>query len=147
MPEDDFDELKKKMAGMTNNGDRIATPITPAGSRSSVLSDSQINPARWTHKRLGAYIRDFEDSLDQDHEVGARLVSFGQAVTFHIEYVGYYGPDIISFDGVNENGEAVQLIQNISQLSVLLVAMRKTGEEPRRIGFLWDDDTDANESK
>jgi hypothetical protein len=58
-------------------------------------SQTELNPARWTHQRLGEYIQAFEAKLDQDHEIGARLVSFGQALVFHIEYVGYYGPDII----------------------------------------------------
>jgi len=99
------------------------------------LPDSVTNPARWMHKRLAEYIRDFESDLDEDHEIGARLVSFGQTVVFHIEDMGYYGPDIICFYGINEQSEAVQLIQHISQLSVLLVAVKKLEEKPRRIGF------------
>lgn len=104
--------------------------------------ESITNPARWTYKRLGEYIKDFEEKLDQEHEIGARLVSFGHSVVFHIENVGYYGPDIISFDGVNDKNERVQLIQHVSQLSVLLVAVQKLDEKPRRIGFIWNDDTD-----
>lgn len=115
----------------------FARPVMPAIPR---IDDSQLNPAKWTYKRLGKYIKDFESGLDSEHEIGARLVSFGQAVTFHIEDVGYYGPDIISFDGINSNGERVQLIQHMSQLSVLLVAMKKLDEKPRRIGFIWDDE-------
>ena len=99
---------------------------------------SQTNPAAWTYERLGEYIKDFESELDADHEIGARLVSFGQSVTFHIQNVGYYGPDIISFDGIDSNGQKVQLIQHMSQLSVLLVAMTKLEDEPKRIGFIWD---------
>lgn len=96
------------------------------------------NQAEWTYKRLGDYIKKFEEKLDGDHEIGARLVSFGGVVTFHISDVGYWGPDIITFKGKNDNGEDVQLIQNISQLSVLLVAMKKLDECPKRIGFIWD---------
>lgn len=107
--------------------------------------DKTRNPAEWMYERLGNYIKDFEDQLDSEHEIGARLVSFGQAVTFHIHNVGYWGPDIISFDGVNSEGEKVQLIQHISQLSVLLVAMMKLEEKPRRIGFIWDEEKTAEE--
>ena len=92
-------------------------------------------PAKHTHERLLSYIKDFEDDLDDDHEVGAKLVSFGSGVTFHILKVGYSGPDIITFNGILENGDRVQLVQNISQLNVLLVAMTKLEENPRRIGF------------
>ena len=100
------------------------------------LKQESKSSAEWTYERLGSYIRDFENELDQDHEVGARLVSFGQAILFHIESLGYYGPDIISFKGVTDKGENVKLIQNVSQLSVLLIAMPKRGEQAKRIGFL-----------
>ena len=43
------------------------------------------------HERIVRSINRFEASLDQDHEVGARLVNFGANVTFHIEDVGYWG--------------------------------------------------------
>ncbi|HEY6873080.1 MAG TPA: DUF6173 family protein [Geobacteraceae bacterium] len=121
-----------------------AVRVEPAVQSISRLSDSTINPARWTYKRLAEYINDFESDLDEEHEIGARLVSFGSTVVFHIENIGYYGPDIISFDGINDKGEKVQLIQNISQLSVLLVAMKKIGENPRRIGFKLVEDNEED---
>jgi len=73
--------------------------------------------------------------LDQDHEVGARLVTFGVDFTFHIEDLGYWGPDLVMFHGVNDQGKKVELLQHVSQLSVLLVAIDKVGEKPRRVGF------------
>ena len=114
-----------------------------------IPSKSQINPAAWTYERLVKYIKEFEENLDNEHEIGARLVSFGQNVTFHIENMGYHGPDIITFYGKNEKGEDLQLIQNISQLSVLLIAVKKLEEKPNRIGFLLEkkmkeNDDDSN---
>jgi Family of unknown function (DUF6173) len=91
--------------------------------------------AEWTYERLVLYIRDFEKNLDEEHEIGARLVSFGSELVFNIEYIGYHGPDIIAFSGKNKDGLPLQLIQHVSQLSVLLVAMKKTGEKAKRIGF------------
>lgn len=93
------------------------------------------NPAKWMHERIVSSINDFEKELDSDHEVGARLVSFGSDVTFHIEDVGYWGPDMIIFHGVSTDGKRVQLLQHVSQLSVLLVAADKVYEKARRIGF------------
>ncbi len=116
----------------------FAANLTPSPSRT--------NPAAWTHKRLGEYIRDFEAELDDDHEIGARLVSFGQSVIFHVEDIGYYGPDIITFYGRNDEMEKVQLIQHISQLSFLLVAVKKQQDKPRRIGFLWDKEKTKSDS-
>ena len=42
---------------------------------------------------------------------------------------------MISFFGVDGQGQSVQLLQHVSQLSVLLVAVKRTGPEPRRVGF------------
>ena len=86
-------------------------------------------------ERIVRSINTFEEDLDDDHEIGARLVSFGSELTFHIEDVGYWGPDIITFRGVDQSGKDVQLLQHITQLSVLLVAVDKVQEIPRRIGF------------
>ncbi len=63
------------------------------------------------HRRLIKWINEFHRSLDEDHEVGAGLVSFGKTVTIHIDDIGYWNPSLISFQGINENGEAVKLIQ------------------------------------
>jgi len=107
------------------------------------LQDSSLNPAAWAYKRLCRYIRQFEAKLDAEHEIGARLVCFGSEVKFHIENLGYYGPDMICFYGIDEHGQSVQLIQHISQLSVLLIALKKQDEKPRRIGFKISEDTDS----
>lgn len=124
------------MSGLPGFLTRLATLPIPDGFAKPEVPE--VNHAEWTYERLGEYIKAFENDLDDEHEIGARLVSFGQSVTFHIENMGYWGPDIINFYGVNTDGEKVQLIQHISQLSVLLVAMKKLGEKPRRIGFQWD---------
>lgn len=91
--------------------------------------------AEHTYDRLVSYITDFEKDLDNDHEIGARLVSFGETTTFHIQDIGYWGPNIITFTGLNSNGEKVKLIQNTAQLSVLLVAMKKLGDKPKRVSM------------
>ena len=136
------DELKKTLDllknPLGNMSAAFARPVVPE-FRMPQLPDSATNPAKWMYTRLKEYIKSFEGELDNNHEVGARLVSFGQSITFHIDDIGYYGPDIITFDGVDEKGQAVQLIQHTSQLSVLLIAMKKQTEHARRIGFLLDE--------
>lgn len=132
-PKDHFYRLQEKQAT------GIATVVSQ-----NALEDAIIKPkssAQWTYERLANYIQKFEANLDEDHEIGARLVSFGSDITFHVDNIGYHGPDIITFFGKNDLGEDVQLIQNISQLSVLLVAMKKVGEKPKRIGFKFEDKT------
>ncbi len=114
----------------------FAQPITiPPITLPGITLPKNVNPAEWTYERLAKYIEEFEKSLDNEHEIGARLVSFGQSIVFHIDDIGYHGPDIITFYGKDNIGQDVQLIQNIAQLSVLLVAMKKLGEKAKRIGF------------
>ncbi|NOR50613.1 MAG: hypothetical protein GQ530_06250 [Desulfuromonadales bacterium] len=96
---------------------------------------SQTDTAKWTHLKFIECICNFEKSLDDDHEIGARLLSFASEVTFYLQGVAYYDPHMISISGSNENGEKLQLVQHVSQLNIFLVAMKKRGEEPVRIGF------------
>src|SRR5260370_464539 len=122
----------------SHNDDSMIRPLPNQFYAVGLPSSRKLNPAEWTYERLAEYIKDFEAALDDDHEIGARLVSFGQNVTFHIEDLGYYGPDIIHFDGRNDAMEKVKLIQHVSQLSVLLVAVKKQQDKPRRIGVILD---------
>lgn len=96
------------------------------------------DPVISAFKGLKKYIQDFEDGLDADHEVGARLVSFGNEVRFHVEKVGYMEPTLVTFIGVSDAGERVQLVQHVSQISVLLIALRRREEKPYRVGFYQD---------
>ena len=94
------------------------------------------SPAEWAYDRLGRYIRDFETQLDADHEVAMGFAG-SDAGVLTIEGVGYFAPDILTFFGRDETGMKTQLIQHVSQLSVLLRAVPKAQPEgpPRRIGF------------
>ncbi len=89
------------------------------------------------YRRLTEWIQRFEEELDAEHEVGVRLVTFGQAVTFHLENISYWNPSLILFQGSTEAGEPVQLIQHVSQISLLLMKLPRTAPAgpKRRIGF------------
>jgi hypothetical protein len=125
---------------MTNHEGRggvqpVAAQVLRPGE--AVQAPGSKSPAEWTYERLVKYVLQFEAQLDQDHELGGRMVSFGPQVQFHILDIGYWNPDIITFDGLDQNGNRVRLIQHVSQLNVLLVAMQKLepAAPPRRIGF------------
>ena len=92
-------------------------------------------------ERLTKWIADFESQLDADTEVGVRLVNFGQTVMFHLSSISYWNPSLIRFDGIDGDGHAVQLIQNVSQISILLMRMPKLAERPHRIGFHAQEDS------
>lgn len=108
-------------------------PLPPQIARASVESKS---PAQWAYERLLLYIRNFEDQLNPDQEVALGLTG-AEAGVLRIEGLGYFAPDMLTFYGTDDNGARTQLIQHVSQLNVMLVALPKAPEreEPRRIGF------------
>lgn len=109
--------------------DRPAKAKTPAKAAPKT-------PAEWAYDRLVRYIRGFESQLDANQEVAMGFAG-SDAGVLTIEGVGYFEPDILTFYGRDEAGMKTQLIQHVSQLSVLLRAVPKAQpEEPaRRIGF------------
>lgn len=99
-------------------------------------SPADKSPAEWAYDRLILYIRNFEQQLDADQEVAMGFAGSDVGV-LQIEGVGYFDPDLITFYGRDDEGFKTQLIQHVSQLSVMLRAVPKSEpEEPaRRIGF------------
>jgi len=96
----------------------------------------QKSPAEWAYERLILYIQNFEEQLDDEHEVAVGFAA-GSAGVLRIEGVGFFDPDIVTFYGSDELGGRSQLIQHVTQLSVTLRAIPKmvSEDEPRRIGF------------
>lgn len=94
------------------------------------------SPAEWAYRRLVLYIARFEETLDAEHEVAMGFTDGGTGV-LRIEGMGFFDPDIVTFYGTDPQGARVQLIQHVTQLSVLLRALskRRPEEAPRRIGF------------
>lgn len=120
----------------------VHTTDTPA-TRPEVLPEAVTktpveakSPAQWAYERLILYIQQFEEQLDSEEEVAMGFAG-GEAGVLRIEGMGYFDPDIITFYGQDLEGMKTQLIQHVSQLSVVLTAMPKEdeAEEPRRIGF------------
>lgn len=98
---------------------------------------SQANYASQFYEHLANWISDFDSKLDNEHEVGVRLVNFGQTVVFSLEYMRYCDPSLISFIGRTQEGQPVELIQNVSQINILLMKLpREYPAEPKKpIGF------------
>ena len=94
------------------------------------------SPARWAYERLILYIQNFEEKLDNEHEIAMGFVG-GEAGVMRIEGLGYFDPDLVTFYGSDPTGARTQLIQHVTQLSVMLRALPKPPAEasPRRIGF------------
>lgn len=88
------------------------------------------------YENLMEEIIDFQNDLDEDHEVGVLLASFGSSVLMNVTELGYQNPDMLYFYGY-VNGNEARLIQHVSQLNFLLMSVEKEDktQPPRRIGF------------
>ncbi len=126
---------KKKKKAVEPKRDQTASK-SAKGTKVQV----KICAAEWAFKRMAKYIADFEEGLADDEEVGSSLVSADSGHIFHIEDMGFWSPDIITFDGKNERNDRIRLVQHVSQLNVCLLALKKPEPEKkipaRRIGFM-----------
>lgn len=106
----------------------------PEGVSQTPLDDK--SPAEWAYERLVIYIQNFEEQLDNDQEIAVGFVG-GDAGVLRIEGLGFFDPDIVTFYGYDENGTKTQLIQHVTQLSVMLRAIPKENMtvDAKRIGF------------
>ncbi len=116
----------------------IAAQVTPPAPAPTVSPPppKPKSPAEWAYDRIAIYIRNFETHLDAQHEIAMGFAG-SDAGILKIEGLGFYDPDILSFYGIDENGAKTQLIQHVTQLSVMLRAVPKSvpAAPPRRIGF------------
>lgn len=109
--------------------------------RSVALSLAEEQYASSFYEKLVEMIREFDVKLAESEEVGMRLVSFGQTVEFHVQDIGYYDPSLIRFFGVTDDGDKIELIQHVSQISFLLMAVNRLNpkEPKKKIGFSSED--------
>lgn len=98
------------------------------------------NLADYTYEVITERIKEFQDSLDEDHEVAVQLASFGQSITLSVTDIGYSNPSTLVFHGYIGEQHAT-LIQHLSQLNFLLLSVRKADPEKpaRRIGFSMEE--------
>jgi len=127
-------------------------PDAPISAEQKPLPDGiskkpidQKSPAEWAYERLILYIQNFEEQLDDEHEIAVGFTG-GNAGVLRIEGIGFFDPDIVTFYGQDEFGAKTQLIQHVSQLGVTLRAMptQVAQSEPKRIGFRLAEDLEKN---
>lgn len=80
-------------------------------------------------------VKAFQARLSDVEEIGIKLANFGEAAQIHIRSISFKNPNLIEFHGVNAADHEVTLVQHISQLNFLLVAVKPIEDEPYRIGF------------
>ena len=125
----------ESVAAAAVHSDPNVTP-TETGPLPGALKKRPASPAEWAYRRIILYIAKFEETLDSEHEAAMGFTNGGTGM-MRIEGVGHFDPDILTFYGTDPAGGRVQLIQHVSQLSVMLRAIPKPREigEPRRVGF------------
>lgn len=108
---------------------------------------AQKSPAQWAYERTVLYLQNFEEQLDNDQEVAMGFVG-GDAGVLRIEGMGYFDPDIVTFYGTDPAGGRTQLVQHVSQLSVMFRALPKAVKDaaPNRIGFRLVQDLEKSET-
>ncbi len=126
----------KKRAAKCSESAPVVVEDQPLPRKVAETPVEEKSPAQWAYERLILYIKNFEEQLDNEHEVAMGFTG-GDAGVLRIEGIGFFDPDVITFYGADESGARTQLIQHVSQLSVMLRALPvavKT-EAPKRIGF------------
>lgn len=107
-------------------------------SISQELSNNIPTSRMWADEQfriLKHYIQGFEQSLDNEHEVGLMMTNFGQSVLMHVTQITYENPVLMVFKGFVEGKEAT-LIQHINQLNFLLTSVEiEPAQTKRTIGF------------
>lgn len=75
-----------------------------------------------------------------------RLASSGYDEPFRLIAVDHADPHLIIFRGETEQGRPVEVVQHLSQVSLMMVAFAKAPDraKPRRIGFLPSDADSAS---
>ena len=109
-------------------------PYMPSFHMKSLIRDHSM--ADYAYEVILKRIKEFQDELDDEHEVALQLASFGQSITLAVTDIGYSNPSTLVFYGY-VNGRPATLIQHMSQLNFLLLSVQKQdpGKPPRRIGF------------
>jgi hypothetical protein len=113
----------------------------------AVVGDTIKNRASNLGDQIYEKILDYEAKLDEAHEVGARLVSFGQTVTFHLEGMECMDPSLVCFFGTTDANEPVELIQHVTQISILLTKVPLLDPKKKRLVGFGRERDDLDEEK
>ena len=91
----------------------------------------------FSNQRIVTWINEFHKSLSDKFEVGIKLDHLGKKVSFYVDHIGHSNASLISFRGHQENGEKVQFVKHLSQVSIELLSLnRRTVDQPKTpIGF------------
>ncbi len=115
--------------------------VTSQESKQKMISPANIQEgcvAEVVAKHILNEILTYQAAIpNENDDVAVTLVQFNENVTINVKYGGHLGYNLITFLGTDSSGKPRELIQNVSQLNVLLTTTQKQdASAPRReIGF------------
>ncbi|AUH33461.1 DUF6173 family protein [Paracoccus tegillarcae] len=98
--------------------------------------EAALHAAEHVFKHLLARVKNFQENLPDHHELGIQLANFGGVKPLHVRGMGFKNPNVIEFYGLLDGDKKVAVVQHVSQLNFLLIAVPPVAEQqPYRIGF------------
>ncbi|WBU59831.1 DUF6173 family protein [Paracoccus albus] len=111
----------------------IAEDLWPQGDEAD---QATLHAAEEVFNHLLTRVKAFQANLPEHFELGIRLANYGGERAVHVRGMGYRNPNIIEFYGLLGGKQQVAVVQHVSQLNFMLVAVPPVAEqEPYRIGF------------
>lgn len=122
---------------MSNFDIKLPRPMSPGESVAHYMEGLLPN-ARKMFDQISEQISEFQESLDDEHDLAVQLI--GLPTSIQITHFSYLEPGLFVFEGFINSDELVRLIQSISQLNFLLIAVRRPDSKlpKRKIGFSFD---------
>lgn len=111
----------------------IAEDLWP---QEDAADQATLHAAEEVFNHLLTRVKEFQAALPEHHELGIQLANFGAERAVHVRGMGYRNPSIIEFYGLLDGATQVTVVQHVSQLNFMLVAVPPVAEQqPYRIGF------------
>ncbi|MBP1989027.1 hypothetical protein [Paenibacillus eucommiae] len=132
---------EKMMRRVLNNPLKNLDSFVEFAQSPTIVGRLQQDASYINFQNLAAAINDFDNSLAENYET--LILINGMMVT--LERVTWLAPSFVRVGG-NMDGKHIELIQNVSNFSLVLIANLKTVDEPPRqpIGF-YSESTDMIE--
>ncbi|MFD1880205.1 DUF6173 family protein [Paracoccus pacificus] len=111
----------------------IAADLWPTDG---AADQATLHAAEQVFNHLLGRVKEFQEKLPENYELGIQLANFGGEKALHVRGMGFRNPNIIEFYGLLDGEKQVAVVQHVSQLNFLLIAVPPATEDaPYRIGF------------
>ncbi len=101
----------------------MTTSLIPHGDHENIADNDKFHLARRYHALLSNRLESFRARVGSSHEVGLRLVSFGSNEVFYLDEIHHADPSLLAFCGVTLDGMPIEVVQDVSLVSVALQAL------------------------